>query len=44
MTINATWADLEPGTVIDREVHKTILVSPRSWSIVRRRHGTQRLR
>jgi hypothetical protein len=28
MTINADWADLEPGTVIDREVHETILASP----------------
>lgn len=28
MTITATWADLEPGTVVDREVHEAIVSTP----------------
>jgi hypothetical protein len=28
MTIDADWADLEPGTVIDRQVHQAVLASP----------------
>jgi hypothetical protein len=28
VTINADWADLEPGSVITRQVHRTVLVTP----------------